>query len=646
MLFTIPTLAQQTLPTRHARPVVTGGQAVQVGSLPSTQTLQLAIMLPVRNQAALTSLLGQLQDPHSPNYHQFLSVAQFTEEFGPTAEDYQKVINFAQANGFTVTDTPANRLAVFVSASAAQVESAFNVKMNVYQHPTENRTFFSPDREPSVNLDVRLWHIAGLDNYSIPRPLYQKGSVAQGNTTGSGSGGNFLGSDRRAAYYGGTSLTGTGQAVGLFELDGYNPNDVQAYFTNVGQSLNIPINPVLLLSASSGSDGEDTEQVIDIIEAASMAPGLSQILVYIAPISTFVAGTSDVDIFSRMATDDIAKQISVSWGWRPADQNSDDYYFEELEAQGQNVFVASGDDGAWVSGDFAYPAEDAYVTAVGGTELTTNGKGGSWASEIAWGGNNTSCVGYGSGGGISPDNISIPPYQQLGGVITASNYGSTTLRNGPDVAAEANCDNYYCANGACWTSGQPPLGGTSLAAPTWAGFMALVNQQAAAYGTAPNGLGFINPLIYPIGLSSNYGSDFHDITIGDNYNFPSPNLYPAVTGYDLVTGWGSPNGQNLINALAPQPPQAAAPTNSSNYIIEGGWYPTIEFTETLYDDTPGAEIYWQVSGNSGNPSGSDPLSSGDSFNLEYLSQYDYGPSGTIYATAPGYSPSATVPIYF
>ena len=228
-----------------------------------------------------------------------------------------------------------------------------------------------------------------------------------------------------------------------------------------------------------------------------MAPGLSQILVYIAPISTFVAGTSDVNISSRMATDDIAKQISVSWGWRPADQNSDDYYFEELEAQGQNVFVALGDDGAWVSGDFAYPAEDAYVTAVGGTELTTNGKGGSWASEIAWGGNNTSCVGYGSGGGISPDNISIPPYQQLGGVITASNYGSTTLRNGPDVAAEANCDNYYCANGACWTSGQPPLGGTSLAAPTWAGFMALVNQQAAAYGTAPNGLWLYQPAHLP-----------------------------------------------------------------------------------------------------------------------------------------------------
>lgn len=369
----------------------------------------------------------------------------------------------------------------------------------------------------------------------------------EGNSTGSGPGGNFLGSDRRSAYYGGTALTGTGQAVALFELDGYNTTDVSNYFTNVGQSLNVPINNVLLLGASGSSDGDDTEQVIDIIDAASVAPGLSKVLVYIAPRSTFASGTSDVAIFNQMATDDVAKQISVSWGWTPADPTSDDPIFLELVAQGQNVFVASGDYGAWVSGDFVYPAEDANVTAVGGTELTTNGAGGSWVSEIAWGGSNTSCqAGTGSGGGISLDNIQIPNYQQLAGVITAFNYGSTTLRNAPDVAAEANCDNYYCANGTCGTG----LGGTSLAAPTWAGYMALVNQQAAANGQAPSGIGSLNPLIYPLGLSSNYGSDFHDIIYGDNYNSASPNLYPAITDYDLVTGWGSPNGQGLINALA------------------------------------------------------------------------------------------------
>ncbi|MGO8720612.1 MAG: protease pro-enzyme activation domain-containing protein [Acidobacteriaceae bacterium] len=161
------------LPTRHVRPVVANAEAKLVGSLPDTQQMQLAILLPLRNQAALTNLLGRLYDPSSPDYRHFLSVAQFTAQFGPTAGDYQTVVDWAQSKGFTVGDQPANRLVVPISGSVAQIDAAFNISMNVYQHPTENRTFFSPDREPSVDLNVPLWNIAGLDNYSIPRPLYK-----------------------------------------------------------------------------------------------------------------------------------------------------------------------------------------------------------------------------------------------------------------------------------------------------------------------------------------------------------------------------------------------------------------------------------------------------------------------------------------
>ena len=113
------------------------------------------------------------------------------------------------------------------------------------------------------------------------------------------------------------------------------------------------------------------------------------------------------------------------------------------------------------------------------------------------------------------------------------------MRNSPDVAAEANTDNYICYDGACaggW-------GGTSFAAPRWAAFVALVNQQRVAHGMSV--LGFINPTIYPIGLGSSYSTDFHDITSGSN------GTYSTQKGYDLVTGWGSPNGTGLINALAP-----------------------------------------------------------------------------------------------
>jgi kumamolisin len=223
--------------------------------------------------------------------------------------------------------------------------------------------------------------------------------------------------------------------------------------------------------------------------------------------------------------------LSCSWGWSPADPTTDDPIFKEFAAQGQNLFVASGDSGAYrTHSPYVYPADDAHVTSVGGTDLTTASAGGPWKSETAW---------SDSGGGISPDHIAIPSYQLLKGVITKANKGSTTYRNCPDVAVEANTDNYICYDGTCGGG----WGGTSFAAPRWAGYLALTNQQAVANGLKP--LGFINPTLYSIGLGSSYDTDFHDITSGSN------GTYSAVTGYDLVTGWGSPNGTGLINALAP-----------------------------------------------------------------------------------------------
>ncbi len=617
----------------HLRPEVSSGRAALVGPLSPTEQIDLSIMLPLRNEATLNTLLSRFYDPASPKYRQFLNVAQFTEQFSPTAEDYQTVVTFAEANGFKITGAPRNRLIVPIQGTIEQVEKAFHVNMNVYRDPNNNdRTFFSLDKEPSVDLQVPLWHIAGLDNYSIPHPLYTQTTpkqAAQSNTTGSGLGGSFLGSDRRAAYYGGSSLTGSGQAVGLFELDGYNMSDVNAYFANVQQTLNVPITPVLLLGASSGSDGNDTEQVIDIIDAVSMAPGLSKVLVYIAPGgSSFSSGTSDVAIFNQMASDNIAKQISVSWGWMPADPKSDEPIFKELESQGQNIFVATGDHGAWNSNDFVFPAEDPYVVAVGGTDLTTNGAGGSWSSETAW---------LDSGGGVSPDGLPIPSYQQSSGVITSCNGGSTTSRNAPDVSAEANGDNYFCANGSCGTT----LGGTSLAAPTWAGFMALVNQQAVNAGRAPvGGLGFINPTVYSIGEGSNYLNDLHDITSGSN------GAYSACPGYDLVTGWGSPAGQNLINDMVGSAPLPTATPSESNVIVTlNGMPPTsINYAITFQDATPGATIYYQVT-ICNTPYGWATTTSGSTVNF-YNSCPSTTPYGTMYATAPGYLQSASTSMSF
>jgi subtilase family serine protease len=558
LLFTIPGQAQPALQVlhNHVRPAVASGQAVPVGFLPATERMNLAITLPLRNQPELTSLLDRLYDPTSPDYRQFLTVAQFTEAFGPTVQDYQTVVNFAKANGFIVTDTPPNRLLVDINGTVAQIEKAFHVVMTVYQHPSENRTFYSPDREPSLDLSVPVAHIAGLNNFSIPRPKLKRATDANKikSNAGSGPGGAYLGSDMRAAYYGGTALTGTGQSVGLVEFDGYNLSDVTSTFD--GQSNNVAINNVLIDGASAGSDGDDGEQVLDIVQAASMAPGMTQVRVYIAPGTTSI-GVGDTDMFNKMATENITKQISCSWGWNPDDTSSDDPIFQEFAAQGQNLFVASGDAGAYTGSnatDSSYPAESVYVVAVGGTDLTTNGAGGSWASETAW---------ADSSGGPADNGFAIPSWQA--GVANSSNGASSTIRNVPDVAAEGNFDNYLCDQGSC----QGGWGGTSFAAPRWAGFLALINQQVVANGNST--LGFINPAIYTIGKGSSYDSDFHDITSGNNNNGKGKS-YNAVTGYDLVTGWGSPNGQNLINALAGSstPSFTLSDSPSSLTITQGG----------------------------------------------------------------------------
>jgi kumamolisin len=225
--------------------------------------------------------------------------------------------------------------------------------------------------------------------------------------------------------------------------------------------------------------------------------------------------------------------IGCSWGWTPADPAALDPYFEKMAAQGQSFFAASGDDSTWTkNGDSeAWPADNAYITGVGGTDLITASAAGPWKSETAW---------EYSGGGFSPDKIKIPSWQQIAGVINSSNKGSTTYRNGPDVAANSNFTFYTCADQKKCLANE--YGGTSFAAPMWAGFIALANQQLAANGDSP--VGFMNPTIYPQNVTSLYGKDFHDIISGTSGS------YKAVKGYDLVTGWGSPKAA-LITNLAP-----------------------------------------------------------------------------------------------
>ncbi len=530
----------QSVLTRHVREVASTGEARAIAQLPADQVMNLDIVLPLRNQAELESLLSDIYDPNSGLYRHFLTVPEFTTRFGPSQADYDAVIQFVNKNGLTVVGGTRDGMDVQVKGPVSAVETAFHVTMRTYQHPTEDRTFYGPDNEPTTNLPFNLWHISGLDNYSIPHTMLVKKSdyakahgispeaVVSHATTGSGPSASFLGSDMRAAYYGGTALTGAGQNLGLFEYEGTDLADLTTYFKNVGQTNKVP---VTLLSTDGTSTSclnsagcDDTEQTLDMTQAIGMAPGLASLVVYV--------GSTDTAIISSMTTHNpLPTTIGCSWGWTPADPSTLDPYFEKMAAQGQNFFAASGDSSTWSSSNEAWPADDAYVVSVGGTDLTTSSAAGPWKSETAW---------ADSGGGISPDKIAIPSWQKLSGVITSTNKGSTKYRNGPDVSANANFTFYTCADQTTCLANE--YGGTSFAAPMWAGFIALVNQQLVANGDST--IGFINPTIYSENITSTYSTDFHDITSGKSGS------YSAEKGYDLVTGWGSPNA-GLITTLAP-----------------------------------------------------------------------------------------------
>lgn len=546
----------RTVLTGHVLPVVK--TATPAGS-PSPDThLRLAIGLPLRNRGVLTNLLRGIYDPASTNYHHYLTPDQFASQFGPADADYQAVIAFAQSNHLVLTNAlQPNRLLVEVDGAVADIEKAFNIKMRLFQHPTESRTFYAPTNEPSVPAGLQVLDISGLNNYSIPHPKYHVISSNAVPKSGSAPGGAYMGDDLRAAYVPGVTLNGTGQTVGLLQFDGYYPSDILQYET-LNNRPNVTLTNVLLggFSGAPTGFGGEIEVSLDLEMVISMAPGVSKIIVYEDNPFNFSPNL----ILNRIATDNLAKQIGCSWGWSGGPQASTEQIFLQMDAQGQTFCNASGDNDAFAPGqvdDPTYPGSPSSspnIMQVGATTLTTSGPGGNWVSEKVWqwGGD------IGSSGGIS-SYYAIPTWQQP--VNMTTNQGSTSQRNIPDVAMVGDNVFVIADQGIQYT-----VGGTSCAAPLWAGFTALVNQQGTAAGQGP--VGFMNPALYAIGLGSGYNLSFHDIVVGNNTNSVSPNLFFAVPGYDLCTGWGTPTGANLINTLAP--PSATPVFAVTNTVVAGG----------------------------------------------------------------------------
>ena len=526
-----------------------------IGQLDTTSQLELAIGLPLRNQAELRSMIQEIYNPTSPQYRHFLSVQQFTAEFGPLAQDCDAVIAFAEANGLSLIQAFPNNMLLSFRGRVADIERAFNTRLLLFRHPTESRTFYSPDRDPTIGMSVPILQISGLDNYASlhcgSETSHKSIRQVSSGGTGSGPNGSYIGYDFRKAYAQNVTLDGTGQQLGLLEFGSYDNSDIVHYEQKAGLPAVTLSNEVVI--GNPGKGLWDEEVCGDIEMAISMAPGISKIIVYEAehgnPETPPSYQTRFEDILNMMASDNLAKELSSSFfiANTPSDANADQAFIE-MAVQGQSFFECSADvdaynylqNGQLVTAIHNFPCGDPYISVVGGTALTTTGQPNqNWSSETVW--NADSVNGSGSSGGYT-SAYAIPIWQQ--GINMSNNLGSGAYRNVPDVAMIAtNIYLYYDGIDDSAASG------TSFATPLWAGFVALINESLGASGGGY--AGFINPTIYRIASGAHYSSDFHDVAAGNNVWSLSQNRFPACQGYDLCTGFGSPIGQGLISDFAP-----------------------------------------------------------------------------------------------
>ncbi len=541
---------------RHMRKET--NQAVKKAHYSSTLPMDLRVTMPISNEAQLDTLLQGLYNPKSPNYHKFLTIDQFKQQFGPSSSDTQQVINYLKSQGLTVTSQSPNGLVLNVSGTVPSVEQAFGVTINNYQK-NDGTTFFTTAVDPVIPPQMvgKINSIGGLDNAVKFHSHSYSAAPAAGSSPlgsqpvitpkqiGTGPGGYIAPKDIYNAYnLNSIPSNGSGQSVALFELDGYLPSDIIGYESTFGIP-NVPLQNMPVDSYSGVATPYGSPEVtLDIELLAAIAPGLNKIYVYEAS-NTWQAW---VDEWTHLANDKdqygnlLANIVSCSWG-SPEDYAYemifDNGIFKQMAAQGQTVFVASGDSGAYDDGvtlSVDEPASQPYVTAVGISKLAVNADR-SYSSESG---------SLDGGGGISADHT-IPYYQQ--GMISSISKGSNTMRNVPDVALTADPNTSYSFYiGGSWQG----YWGSSLATPIWAAFISRVDQGRLKLGQTM--MGFANPLLYQMAQTNSYPTIFHDIVTGNNQ------FYPAVTGYDLSTGLGSFNGLNLYNSLTVSNLLPPAPT--------------------------------------------------------------------------------------
>jgi kumamolisin len=344
-------------------------------------------------------------------------------------------------------------------------------------------------------------------------------------------------------------IQGDNQTVALFELDGYQKTDIDKYFQNYGMTT--PSISNVLVDGFNGAAGQGAIEVeLDMEVVGALAPHAHQI-VYEGPNTT--QGLNDT--YNKIVNDKVnaPRIVSISWGLceaysGAAELQTLDNIFKQGAAQGTSFFAAAGDSGAYDCGDGKLgvdsPASDPYVTGVGGTNLQLNS--GAYGSESIWSNPNDtsrSPNGAGGGGGLSTQ-FKLQSWQTGTGV---QNQYSNGYREVPDVSADADPTTGYATyctvtNAGCPSTGWITIGGTSAAAPLWAGSMALIDRYLKSQGKSV--IGSTNPALYGLFNTQQQSPAFHDVTNGTNL------YYPATQGYDMASGIGSPDVDNIAHDLA------------------------------------------------------------------------------------------------
>ena len=524
--------------------VTTTTAPVRLGPTDPTRTLTISLVLK-GDAAGLDAALAALNDPRSPEYHHFLSPQEYARRFGATSTTVASLAATLRAAGLRVPTTTAIAGLLNAQGPVATLDALFAVRLGDYCDKHGGR-YIAPDAAPHIPASLTgVSGVLGLDTRSV----MHTGSIVSPQRPMAPGGNGFGPTELERAYDLGplhqAGLTGANQTVALPEIDQFRRSDVQSY----DQTFGLHTGAITVTPVAGGATSSSPEPVLDIEVIHAIAPA--------ANIDVYESQSdlgSVAQMFSQIVSDNHAQVISISLGACEKEldpstsqsfYNSIDNSFRQAAAQGMSILVATGDSGAYGCQDnnlsVQEPSSSPYVTAVGGTALFTN-LDGSYSREAGWEGPLESS---GGGGGVSV--VYRQPSWQAGPGV--ANQFSDGARQVPDVAADADpltgYSVYYsgdnrCRGSECWQV----VGGTSGATPLWAGIVVLANELSRSHGGKP--LGLLNPRLYQLGASAQASQVFHDVTMGGNL------YYPATSGWDYSTGWGTPIGAPLVEALVSQ----------------------------------------------------------------------------------------------